>query len=227
MIRQAATGSNLSAEVIEQIRLQTDGVPLFVEELTKSVVEAWRQGTGDGGREGKPVSVLWTLAFVRADLIKARELANSMLQSIREGDPSIFPAVAYTTLSATLSHLGEFATAREYALRAQVWYESPDTLPVRIVGHDEEVINLCYAAWASLILGFADQARTLLERGLQRAEDLHHSFSQAVAFGFVTILSAMQQEPVKRTDNHATKLISLSTDHRFPLWLGYGVITQG
>ena len=40
MIAQAATGSALSAEVIEQIRVKTDGVPLFVEELTKSVVES-------------------------------------------------------------------------------------------------------------------------------------------------------------------------------------------
>jgi predicted ATPase len=39
MIEQA-TGSNLPAEIIEQIRLKTDGVPLFVEELTKSVVES-------------------------------------------------------------------------------------------------------------------------------------------------------------------------------------------
>jgi class 3 adenylate cyclase len=39
MIVQSAAGSTLSAEVIEQIRLKTDGVPLFVEELTKSVVE--------------------------------------------------------------------------------------------------------------------------------------------------------------------------------------------
>ena len=35
MIEQAAMGSHLPAEVIEQIRVKTDGVPLFVEELTK------------------------------------------------------------------------------------------------------------------------------------------------------------------------------------------------
>ncbi len=39
MIEKAATGHELTAEVIEQIRVKTDGVPLFVEELTKSVIE--------------------------------------------------------------------------------------------------------------------------------------------------------------------------------------------
>jgi predicted ATPase len=40
MIEKVAERKDLSAEVIEQIRVKTDGVPLFVEELTKSVVES-------------------------------------------------------------------------------------------------------------------------------------------------------------------------------------------
>ncbi len=39
MITQVAERKDLAAEVIEQIRVKTDGVPLFVEELTKSVLE--------------------------------------------------------------------------------------------------------------------------------------------------------------------------------------------
>ncbi len=40
MIEKVAASKALAADVIEQIRLKTDGVPLFVEELTKSVVES-------------------------------------------------------------------------------------------------------------------------------------------------------------------------------------------
>jgi predicted ATPase len=40
MIEKVTADTTLSAEVIEQIRVKTDGVPLFVEELTKSVVES-------------------------------------------------------------------------------------------------------------------------------------------------------------------------------------------
>jgi tetratricopeptide (TPR) repeat protein len=39
MIEKMTTGKALSAGVMEQIHVKTDGVPLFVEELTKSVVE--------------------------------------------------------------------------------------------------------------------------------------------------------------------------------------------
>ena len=40
MIRQVAHGKALPAEVVEQVVAKTDGVPLFVEELTKMVLES-------------------------------------------------------------------------------------------------------------------------------------------------------------------------------------------
>ena len=40
MIEKVMAGKELSAEVIDQIRVKADGVPLFVEELTKNVLES-------------------------------------------------------------------------------------------------------------------------------------------------------------------------------------------
>src|SRR5262249_10194574 len=40
LVKQIAGGKTLPNEVIEQIANRTDGVPLFVEELTKSVLES-------------------------------------------------------------------------------------------------------------------------------------------------------------------------------------------
>ncbi len=40
MVALVAAGTPLPTEVVEQIRLKTDGVPLFVEELTKTVIES-------------------------------------------------------------------------------------------------------------------------------------------------------------------------------------------
>src|SRR5262249_37250138 len=40
MIEKVAEGKELPANTVEQIRVKTDGVPLFVEELTKAVLEA-------------------------------------------------------------------------------------------------------------------------------------------------------------------------------------------
>ena len=40
MVEQVTGGKALPAEVVQQIVAKTDGVPLFVEELTKMVVES-------------------------------------------------------------------------------------------------------------------------------------------------------------------------------------------
>ncbi len=54
MVGTVTGGKALSPEILQQIVAKTDGVPLFVEELTKSVVETLRQqATGSGEQEGE------------------------------------------------------------------------------------------------------------------------------------------------------------------------------
>jgi predicted ATPase len=49
MVRQVAQGKTVPAEVVRQIVAKTDGVPLFVEELTKAVLESgWLRQTAGG-----------------------------------------------------------------------------------------------------------------------------------------------------------------------------------
>ena len=43
-------GQGLSAELVQQVIAKTDGVPLFVEELTKTVIESMGFVGGDSGR---------------------------------------------------------------------------------------------------------------------------------------------------------------------------------
>ena len=40
MVEKVTRGKALPAEVVQQIVAKTDGVPLFVEELTKTVMES-------------------------------------------------------------------------------------------------------------------------------------------------------------------------------------------
>jgi class 3 adenylate cyclase/predicted ATPase len=101
MIEQAAAGKFLPTEVIEQIRVKTDGVPLFVEELTKSVVEARGQVTGDGGQNGKPgaelgiPSTLQEALLARLDrLSTARRIAQLGATLGREFSYELLHAVA-------------------------------------------------------------------------------------------------------------------------------------
>ena len=101
MIAKVVEGRSLPAEVVAQIRVKTDGVPLFVEELTKSVIEATReQGTGNGGQQVArvPLTVPATLQdalMARLDrLSTARQIAQLGATLGREFSYELLHAVA-------------------------------------------------------------------------------------------------------------------------------------
>jgi class 3 adenylate cyclase/tetratricopeptide (TPR) repeat protein len=117
MIEKVAAGKALTADVIEQIRLKTDGVPLFVEELTKSVVEARGQVTGDREQERKTVETLAIPATLQEALLArldrlstARQVAQLGATLGREFSYELLQAVTpldETDLQAALSKLVE------------------------------------------------------------------------------------------------------------------------
>ena len=72
--------------MIEQIRVKTDGVPLFVEELTKSVVESEDQGRGDG------------MPYAPTDVGNSRDVTRSTVGAAR----SLSTARQVAQLGATL-----------------------------------------------------------------------------------------------------------------------------
>ena len=72
MVRRVTGGKTLPAEVMRQIVARTDGVPLFVEELTKTVLEAgWLQEGEDGYELTGPLPPLAIPATLQ-DALRAR-----------------------------------------------------------------------------------------------------------------------------------------------------------
>jgi class 3 adenylate cyclase/predicted ATPase len=119
MIEKVAADQDLPAEIIEQIRLKTDGVPLFVEELTKSVIESIGS-VGSIESIGSPHPTLRQLAIpatlqeallARLDrLSDARQVAQLGATLGREFSQELLQAVAplnETDLQAALAKLVE------------------------------------------------------------------------------------------------------------------------
>ncbi len=133
MIEKAASGQGLSAEVVAQIRLKTDGVPLFVEELIKSVVEAvGGQGPGVGGREGKAGTTLAIPATLQEALLarldrlsEARQVAQLGATLGREFSYELLQAVTplkKTDLQEALSKLVEAEILYQRGIGEQARY---------------------------------------------------------------------------------------------------------
>ncbi|MBI3757838.1 MAG: AAA family ATPase [Deltaproteobacteria bacterium] len=119
MIEKAAAGKNLPAEVIEQIHARTDGVPLFVEELTKSVAES--VGTV-GATHASPLhlaipATLQEALLARLDrLSSARQVAQLGATLGREFSYELLRAVAPTSAA-------DLQTALAKLVEAEILYQ--------------------------------------------------------------------------------------------------------
>src|SRR5215813_12901419 len=71
MVKRVTGGKALPPEVMQQIVAKTDGVPLFVEELTKTVIESIESIESGGTHDGAPLPPL-TIPAVLQDSLMAR-----------------------------------------------------------------------------------------------------------------------------------------------------------
>ncbi|MGE0825588.1 MAG: adenylate/guanylate cyclase domain-containing protein [Candidatus Binatia bacterium] len=128
MIEKVAEGKTLPVEVVEQIRSKTDGVPLFVEELTKSVIEST---TSVGARHASPLQLaipatLQEALLARLDrLSSARQIAQLGATLGREFSYELLHAVASaseTELQAALAQLVEAEILYQRGVGQQAHY---------------------------------------------------------------------------------------------------------
>jgi class 3 adenylate cyclase/predicted ATPase len=126
MIEKVAGGKALPAEVIQQIVVKTDGVPLFVEELTKTVVE---QHVGETGWSPLPLAIPATLQdslMARLDRLNtAKEIAQLGATLGREFSYELLQTVSpldEATLQKGLSQLVEAELVYQRGVPPQARY---------------------------------------------------------------------------------------------------------
>ena len=118
-IVEQLTGGALPPEVLQQIVSKTDGVPLFVEELTKMVVES-DLGVGATGRSPLPLGIPSTLQ----DALMARLDRLGTAKEVAQQGAVVGRELTYDLLSA-ISPLTEAALQQELAklVEAELLYQ--------------------------------------------------------------------------------------------------------
>ncbi|MGE5444716.1 MAG: adenylate/guanylate cyclase domain-containing protein [Ignavibacteriales bacterium] len=129
MVEKVAGSKALPPEVVEQIVVKTDGVPLFVEELTKMVIESGLLTEGEGGYELTsplpPLAVPTTLQ----DSLMARLDRLATVKEVAQMGATLGREFTYELLRA-VSLLDEAALKRELSrlVESELLYQS-DTGP--------------------------------------------------------------------------------------------------
>jgi len=133
---------------------------------------------------------------------------------------------ACQALVSTLYYLGEFETARQYAMRGvQIWRSGG----VQYNAEDLDapaVVCLCYDALCQWHFGEMAFCQSTMAQAVSLAKQLNEANSLAVAIHFAAFLARYERNPAE-VERLASDLIELSTRQSFAFWLAWGEISRG
>jgi class 3 adenylate cyclase/predicted ATPase len=168
---------------------------------------------------------LWRFYLLRAELVKARELAEQCLLLVHRVDDPTRLIVAHDALGETLFFLGDFAQARAHLERAVALYDPQKRRPHRALT-DPGVSSLSILAGALWMLGYPAQALQKSAEALRLAEALAQPHILASTLVLAAHCSQLRRE-VRTTQAQAEAVMTLATEQGFPFWLAEATIFVG
>ena len=172
---------------------------------------------------------LWLSHLVRAELDSARELGERCIALARQQQDVALMLEAHRALGATLFYLGELGMAHAYLEEGIAQYQPQHHRSHAFLHYMAEpgMTCLCYAASTLWFLGYPERALRYSAKAQAISDELPHPFSQVVTLFFATFLYYQCHREADSAQAQAEKLISLSTEHGFPIWRAAGVIMRG
>ena len=243
LIAYVAHDQRLPQPMVEHIAAQTDGVPLFVEELTKTIIEA---GLSENGGRGAPSptgaipSTLQDSLMARLDQLSntdrdvaqvgavlGRAFSYALIRAVWPSDEQrLARGLAQLVEAELIFQKGVLPHAREHLQKAVALHNPEHHKALAFqYGTDPRTICLLYETLALWVLGYPEQALQKSQEALARAEEEAHqqSLSLAVALNWTGFLHQLRRE-AELTSERAAAGIALAQQCGFPDWEMIGTI---
>jgi len=131
---------------------------------------------------------------------------------------------AYRTLAVTLYFLGDFETARQYAMRGiQIWRSGGVQFPVEEV-MSPVVVCLCYGALSQWHLGEIASCQADIAEAISLAKELNDMYALGHAIWSAGFFGHFERNPAE-VERVASDLIELGQN--FASWLAEGEVLRG
>ena len=170
---------------------------------------------------------LWVAQYIGGAPIGALEQAKEFLSLAQSQAQSGLLLTGHRLVGSALMSVGDFQEALSHLDRAVALYrpEEHGALAFRF-GADIGITAMCVRAGALWHRGFPDQARQVLDEGIQSArQSVHrHTLAYALIYAGLTAISARW---TSEGASVANELVSHTKEHGFALFLGYGLIVEG
>jgi tetratricopeptide (TPR) repeat protein len=168
----------------------------------------------------------WRHSLVTDKLSATMRIAHRVYSLAREQNEPALMIGAYRALAGTLYFLGDFETAREYAMRGvEIWRSGGVQSPV------EEVVApavacLYFEAWSEWQLGESASCHANMAEAFSLAKELNDTHGLALALYFAAGLAHFERN-LAEVERLASDLIALSTRHNFAYFLAGAAILRG
>ena len=168
----------------------------------------------------------WRYTLMTDKLSAAMQIAERVYSLAQEQNDVALMIGAYNALAATLYYLGDFESARQYAMRGlQIWrsgsvQSSAEDLYAPAVG------CLGYGAMSEWHLGEIASCQANMEEAISLAKELNDTNALALALNWAATLAANERNPAE-VDRLASEMIELSTRHNLVYFLTVGAIYRG
>jgi serine/threonine protein kinase/tetratricopeptide (TPR) repeat protein len=168
----------------------------------------------------------WRHSNTVGKLSEAFQIANRLYSLAQEHNESSLLIGACHALACTLYFLGEFVSARQYAMRAiQLWRSEGIEPAVEEV--DVPITStLCWAAMSEWHLGEIVSCRATIAQAISLAKGLNDMHGLAVDLMGAAVLGYWEGNP-SEVERRASDLIELSTRHHFAHYMAVGAILRG
>jgi tetratricopeptide (TPR) repeat protein len=168
----------------------------------------------------------WRYSLVTDKLTTTIQIAKRAYSLAQEENDSALMIRAYRHLAVTHFYLGDFETARRYAMRGvQIWRSVGVQFAVEEIS-TPEVICLCYEAIAERLLGELSFFRANMAQAISLAKELNDTHGLAVVLWHAAALGHFERSPAE-VERCASDLVELSTHQSFALWLAAGKVFRG
>ncbi len=180
------------------------------------------EGLGDTPELIPTLFGLWSLYFLRAELQRARELAQQLLRQAQSSHDPAQLLYAHLAAGHTSYGLGEFLRAREHEEIALSIYNPDRHRPFAF----QYLYTLCGISWNLWQLGYPDQALKRSNEALAIAQTLSDPMSLALAHTFASALRQYRGE-AREAQRHAETTITLCFENGLPNFFDYSTILNG
>lgn len=226
----------LPAQVRDQIVTRTDGVPLFVEELTKTVLESgWLRDVGDHFELTGPLpplaipSTLHASLLARLDRLAAvKDVAQIGAVIGREFSYALIAAASALPEKNLKDALSQLVAAEQIYQRGvppDATYQFKHAL-VQDASYASLVRSRRQQLHGQIAQALEERALVSVQNAVALARQLAHPFMLVHALDFAAWLYLYRRE-VQQTREHAQADVELATEHNAAFFLPHGTVFLG